>query len=396
MAVQATLHALSDEDTNFLLTEEQVSIKKYVREFAEKVIAPRAAQIDEDAKFPFDIYKEMAENGLIALPYPEEYGGGGVDPVTECILVEELSRVDLSCCLACNVNTLGASPILLGGSEDQKQKYITQITSGEKLCAFGLTEAGAGSDFMGIRTKAVKQGDKYILNGSKIFISHGGIADITTVFAKTDQKPGLRSLSCFVVEKDFPGFSVGKKESKLGIRGSETAEIVFEDMEVPAENLIGSEGSGWKLAMNVLDHSRPGVGAQGIGVAQGAFDYALKYAQEREQFNQKIGEFEAIRQKFGRMLTKIETGRLLIYKAASSVATNHRDGSALSSLSKFYGGDVAMYVTTEAVQILGGYGYTKEFPVERMMRDAKITQIYEGTNEVQRMVVSRHLIKNYK
>ena len=396
MAVQATLEQLSDVDTNFLLTEDQVSIKKYVREFAEKVIAPRAAEIDEEAKFPFDIYKEMFENGLISLPYPVEYGGDGIDPVTECILVEELARVDLSCCLVCNVNTLGASPILLGGTEEQKKKYITQITSGEKLCAFGLTEAGAGSDFMGIRTKAVKQGDKYVLNGSKLFISHGGVSDIITVFAKTDNKPGLRSLSCFIVEKDYPGFSVGKKENKLGIRGSETAEIVFEEMEVPVENLIGSEGSGWKIAMSVLDHSRPGVGAQGIGVAQGAFDYALKYAQEREQFDTKIGDFEAIRQKFGRMLQKIETGRLLIYKAASAVAAKNRDGSALSSLSKFYGGDAAMYVATEAVQILGGYGYIKEFPVERMMRDAKITQIYEGTNEIQRMVVSRHIIKNYK
>lgn len=396
MAAHATLDQLSEVNTNYLLTEEQVSIKQYVREFAEKVIAPKAAEIDEHEKFPWDIYKEMVENGLIALPYPEEYGGAGVDPVTECILVEELSRVDLSCCLACNVNTLGASPILLGGSEEQKKKYITQITSGEKLCAFGLTEAGAGSDFMGIRTKAEKNGDKYILNGSKLFISHGGISDIVTVFAKTDNKPGLRSLSCFIVEKGYPGFSVGKKESKLGIRGSETAEIVFEDMEVPAENLIGGEGSGWKIAMNVLDHSRPGVGAQGVGVAQGSFDYALKYAQEREQFNTKIGDFEAIRQKFGRMATKIEAARLLCYKAAASVASKTRDSSAASSLSKFYGGDTAMYVSTEAVQILGGYGYTKEFPVERMMRDAKITQIYEGTNEVQRMVVSRHLVKSYK
>lgn len=396
MAVQATLEHLSDVDTNYLLTEEQVSIKQYVREFAEKVIAPRAAQIDEEAKFPFDIYKQMLENGLISLPYPTEYGGDGIDPVTELILVEELSRVDLSCCLVCNVNTLGASPILLAGSEEQKKKYITQITSGEKICAFGLTEAGAGSDFMGINTKAVKKGDKYILNGSKLFISHGGVADVTTVFAKTDNKPGLRSLSCFIVERDYPGYSVGKKENKLGIRGSETAEIVFEDVEVPVENLIASEGSGWKIAMSVLDHSRPGVGMQGIGVAQGAFDYALKYAQEREQFNQSIGNFEAIRQKFGRMLTKIETGRLLGYKAASAVFAKSKEGSSLSSLSKFYGGDTAMYVTTEAVQILGGYGYTKEFPVERMMRDAKITQIYEGTNEVQRMVVSRHVIKSCK
>lgn len=396
MASQATLEQLSDVNTNYLLTEEQVSIKQYVREFAEKVIAPRAAEIDETEKFPFDVYEQMVENGLIALPYPEAYGGGGIDPVTEIILVEELARVDLSCCLACNVNTLGASPILLGGSEEQKKKYISQIAEEGKLCAFGLTEAGAGSDFMGIRTKAEKKGDKYILNGSKIFISHGGISDIVTVFAKTDNKPGLRSLSCFIVEKDYPGFSVGKKESKLGIRGSETAEIVFEDMEVPAENLIGNEGSGWKIAMNVLDHSRPGVGAQGVGVAQGAFDYALKYAQEREQFNSKVGDFEAIRQKFGRMSQKIETARLLCYKAASSVAAKSRDASAMSSLSKCYGGDTAMYVTTEAVQILGGYGYTKEFPVERMMRDAKITQIYEGTNEVQRMVISRHIIKNCK
>lgn len=393
---QATLDQLKENETNFLLTEEQESIRQYVREFAEKVIAPKSAEIDESAKFPFDIYKEMVENGLVALPYPEEYGGGGVDPVTECILIEELARVDLSCCLACNVNKLGSSPILIGGSEEQKQKYISRITSGESLCAFGLTEPGAGSDFMGIRTKAVKKGDKYVLNGSKLFISHGNVSDIVTVFAKTDLSAGLRSLSCFIVEKDYAGFSVGKTEHKLGIRGSETAELIFEDMEVPAENLIGTEGSGWKLAMNVLDHSRPGVGAQGVGVAQGSFDYAMKYAQEREQFGVPISTFQALRQKFGRMATKIEAARLLVYRAASAVENHHRDSSAFASLSKFYGGDTAMYVANEAVQILGGYGYTKEFPVERMMRDAKITQIYEGTNEVQRLVAARHLVKNYK
>ncbi|MDD3014097.1 MAG: acyl-CoA dehydrogenase family protein [Candidatus Gastranaerophilales bacterium] len=384
------------ENTDFQLTDEQKDIKAYVREFAEAVIAPRSSQIDEDAKFPFDIYKEMVDNGLVSMPYPETYGGGGVDPVTECILVEELSRVDLSCALACLVNSLGSQPILLGGNEEQKMKYISRITSGESLCAFGLTEAGAGSDFMGIRTRAVKKGDKYIINGSKLFISHANISDVVTVFAKTDTQAGIRGLSCFIVEKDYPGFKVGKTEHKLGIRGSETAELIFEDMEVPAENLIGAEGSGWKIAMNTLDHSRPGVGAQGVGVAQGALDFAMKYAQQREQFNQPIGNFEAIQNMLVDMAIRTEAARLLVYRAAVAVANESRDKSMYSSLSKCFGGDTAMRVTTDAVQVLGGYGYTKEFPVERMMRDAKITQIYEGTNQVQRLVISRHLIKNYR
>lgn len=384
------------EESNFQLTEEQQDIRQCVREFAESVIAPRSAEIDETAKFPFDIYKEMVESGLVALPYPEEYGGGGADPVTDCILVEELSRVDLSCALACLVNTLGSKPILLGGTEEQKQKYINKITSGESLCAFGLTEAGAGSDFMGIKTRAVKQGDKYIINGTKLFISHGNISDICTVFAKTSPEPGLKSLSCFIAEKDFPGFKVGKTEHKLGIRGSETAELIFEDMEVPAENLIGSEGSGWKLAMNTLDNSRPGVGAQGVGVAQGALDFAFKYAREREQFNQPIGNFEAVQNMLVDMAIKVEAARLLVYKAATAVSKNDKAKSMYAALSKCYGGDIAMEVTNDAVQVLGGYGFTREFPVERMMRDAKITQIYEGTNQIQRMVVSRHLLKAYK
>lgn len=394
MTNQAVMSGI--EESNFQLTEEQNDIKQCVREFAESVIAPRSAEIDEKAKFPFDIYKEMVESGLVALPFPEKYGGGGADTVTECILVEELSRVDLSSALACMVNTLGSKPIMLGGNEEQKQKYISKITSGESLCAFGLTEAGAGSDFMGIKTRAVKQGDKYIINGTKLFISHGNISDICTVFAKTSPEPGLKSLSCFIVEKDFPGFKVGKTEHKLGIRGSETAELIFEDMEVPAENLIQVEGSGWKLAMNTLDTSRPGVGAQGVGVAQGALDFAFKYAREREQFNQPIGNFEAIQNMLVNMAIKVEAARLLVYKAANLVSRNDKAKSMYAALSKCYGGDIAMDVTNDAVQILGGYGFTKEFPVEKMMRDAKITQIYEGTNQIQRKVISRHLLKSYK
>ncbi len=394
MTNQAVMSGI--EESNFQLTEEQQDIRQCVREFAESVIAPRSAEIDETARFPFDIYKEMVESGLVALPYAEEYGGGGADPVTECILVEELSRVDLSCALACLVNTLGSKPILLGGSEEQKQKYIPRITSGESLCAFGLTEAGAGSDFMGIKTRAIKQGDKYIINGTKLFISHGNISDIITVFAKTSPEPGLKSLSCFVIEKDFPGFSVGKTEHKLGIRGSETAELIFEDMEVPAENLLSNEGSGWKIAMNTLDTSRPGVGAQGVGVAQGALDFAFKYAREREQFGKPIGDFEAVQNLLVNMAIKVEAARLLVYKAANAVKNNDKAKTMYAALSKCYGGDIAMEVTNDAVQVLGGYGFTKEFPVERMMRDAKITQIYEGTNQVQRMVISRHLLKSYK
>ena len=394
MTNQSVINELGE--SSFQLTEEQQDIKKCVREFAETVIAPQAAQIDETAKFPFDLYKEMVENGLVALPYPEKYNGGGADPVTECILVEELSRVDLSCALACLVNILGSKPIMLGGSEEQKEKYIPRITSGESLCAFGLTEAGAGSDFMGIKTRAVKKGDKYILNGTKLFISHGNISDIVTVFAKTSPDPGLKSLSCFIIESSFPGFKVGKTEHKMGIRGSETSELIFEDMEVPEENILSTEGAGWKLAMNTLDTSRPGVGAQGVGVAQGALDVAFKYAREREQFGQPIGNFESIQNMLVNMAIKVEAARLLIYKAAVAVKNNDKAKSMYAALSKYYGGDVAMEVTTDAVQILGGYGFTKEFPVERMMRDAKITQIYEGTNQIQRIVVSRHLLKGYK
>lgn len=381
---------------SFQLTDEQKDIKSCIREFAEAVIAPRAKEIDEQAKFPRDIFEEMKKAGLVGLSYPVEYGGGGIDPVTECILVEELSRVDLSSALVCMVNTLGSSPIMIGGTEEQKRKYVTPIAKGEKLCAFGLTEAGAGSDFMGIKTKAEKKGDKYIINGSKMFISHGSVADTITIFAKTANNGGLKDLSCFIIEKDFPGFKVGKKETKLGIRGSETAELVFEDMEVPAENLIASEGSGWKLAMSTLDHSRPGVGSQGVGVAQGAFDYAFKYAQQREQFNQPIANFEAVQNMLVDMAIKIEAARILCYRAAMAVHHDNKEKSTFASLAKLRGGDVAMDVTVKALQVLGGYGYTKDFPVERMMRDAKITQIYEGTNEVQRLVVSRHLVKNYK
>ncbi len=394
MAVETVLQGL--ENSNYTLTEEQQDIKKCVREFAEAVIPDRAAQIDEDAKFPWDIYKEMIKNDLVAVPYPEEYGGLGLDPVAECIVVEELSRVDLSCSLACMVNSLGSKPILLGGNDQQKKKYITSIAKEGKICAFGLTEAGAGSDFMGIQTKAVKKGDKYIINGSKLFISHGNLADFITVFAKTDPKAGIRGLSCFIIEKDYPGFKVGKTEHKLGIRGSETAELIFEDMEVPAENLLSSEGSGWKIAMNTLDCSRPGVGAQGVGVAQGALDCAFKYAQEREQFDQPIANFEAVQNMLVDMEIRTQAARLMVYRGAEAVNANNKNKAMYSSLAKCYGGDVAMRVTTDAVQVLGGYGYTKEFPVERMMRDAKITQIYEGTNQVQRMVISRHLLKNYK
>lgn len=394
MVTQATLKEL--ENSNFQYTDEQNDIRQYVREFAESVILPRSAEIDETAKFPFDVYDQMVEMGLVALPYPEAYGGAGVDPVTECILVEELSRVDLSCALVAMVNSLGSMPILLGGSEEQKKKYIGAITSGESRCAFGLTEAGAGSDFMGIQTKAEKKGDKYILNGSKLFISHGNVSDICTVFAKTSNNGGLKDLSCFVVDANTPGFKIGKTEHKLGIRGSETAELIFEDMEVPAENLLTGEGAGWKLAMNTLDHSRPGVGAQGVGVAQGALDYALKYAQEREQFGQPIGNFEAVQNMLVDMAIRTEAARLCIYRGAMAVHEELKDKSMLSSLAKCIGGDTAMKVTTDAVQVLGGYGYTKEFPVERMMRDAKITQIYEGTNQVQRLVVSRHIVKSFK
>lgn len=375
----------------FKLSEEHEMIRKMVRDFAEKEVAPSAAERDEEERFDREIFDKMAELGLTGIPWPEEYGGIGSDYLAYAIAVEELSRVCASTGVTLSAHTSLASwPIYKFGTEEQKKKYLVPLARGTKIGAYGLTEPNSGSDAGGMKTTARKVGDKYILNGSKIFITNGGVADIYIVFALTDPEKRHRGTSAFIIEKDFPGFKVGKKESKLGIRSSPTTEIIFEDCRVPAENLLGEEGQGFKIAMMTLDGGRNGIAAQAVGIAQGAFDLALNYAKERVQFGKPIIENQGISFKLADMATNIEAARLLTYQAAWLESEGLPYGKA-SAMAKLFAGDTAMAVTTEAVQIFGGYGYTKEYAVERMMRDAKITQIYEGTQEIQRLVISRML-----
>ncbi|MFC5711548.1 acyl-CoA dehydrogenase [Thalassorhabdus alkalitolerans] len=377
---------------NFLLTEEQQMIRKMVRDFAEKEVAPTAAERDEEERFDMKIFEKMAELGLTGIPWPEEYGGIGADYVSYVIAVEELSRVCASTGVTLSAHlSLASWPVYKYGTEEQKQKYLRAMAEGTKMGAYGLTEPGSGSDAAAMKTTAEEDGDDYILNGSKIFITNGGIADIYIVFAITSPEKKHKGISAFIVEKDFPGFSVGKKEKKLGIRSSPTTEIIFENCRVPKENMLGKEGEGFKVAMSTLDGGRNGIAAQAVGIAQGALDAAADYAKERKQFGQAIGKMQGISFKLADMATKIEASRLLTYQAAWRESEGVSYGKE-SAMSKLFAGDTAMEVTTEAVQVFGGYGYTKEYPVERYMRDAKITQIYEGTNEVQRLVISKMLL----
>jgi len=376
---------------NFKLSEEHEMIRKMVREFAEKEVAPTASERDEEERFDREIFDKMAELGLAGIPWPEEYGGIGSDYLAYAIAVEELSRVCASTGVTLSAHTSLASwPIYKFGTEAQKKKYLVPLAQGKKIGAYGLTEPNSGSDAGGMRTTARKDGNSYVLNGSKIFITNGGVADIYIVFALTDPEKKHKGTSAFIIEKDFPGFKVGKKEKKLGIRSSPTTEIIFEDCRVPAENLLGEEGQGFKIAMMTLDGGRNGIAAQAVGIAQGAFDLALNYAKERVQFGKPIIANQGISFKLADMATKIEASRLLTYQAAWLESQGLPYGKA-SAMAKLFAGDTAMEVTTEAVQIFGGYGYTKEYPVERYMRDAKITQIYEGTQEIQRLVISRML-----
>ncbi|OCA88817.1 acyl-CoA dehydrogenase [Pseudobacillus wudalianchiensis] len=378
---------------NFQLTEEHEMIRKMVRDFAKNEVEPTAAERDEEERFDIEIFRKMAELGLTGIPWPEEYGGIGSDYLAYCIAVEELSRVCASTGVTLSAHTsLAGWPVYKFGTEEQKQKYLKPMAQGEKIGAYGLTEPGSGSDAGGMKTTARLEGDEYILNGSKIFITNGGIADIYIVFALTDPASKQRGTTAFIVEKDFPGFSVGKKEKKLGIRSSPTTEIVFEDCRVPKENVLGSEGDGFKIAMMTLDGGRNGIAAQAVGIAQGALDASVEYAKERKQFGKPIAANQGISFKLADMATAIEASRLLTYQAAWLESNNLPYGKE-SAMSKLMAGDTAMKVTTEAVQIFGGYGYTKDYPVERYMRDAKITQIYEGTQEIQRLVISRMLTK---
>lgn len=379
---------------NFKLSEEHEMIRKMVRDFAQNEVAPTAAERDEEERFDREIFDKMAELGLTGIPWPEEYGGIGSDYLAYCIAVEELSRVCASTGVTLSAHTsLAGWPIFKFGTEEQKQKYLKPMAQGTSIGAYGLTEPGSGSDAGGMRTTAKKDGDHYILNGSKIFITNGGIADIYVVFALTDPTSKQKGTSAFIIEKDFPGFSVGKKEKKLGIRSSPTTEIIFEDCKVPAVNLLGQEGEGFKIAMMTLDGGRNGIAAQAVGIAQGALDAAVAYAKDRHQFGKPIAAQQGISFKLADMATSIEASRLLTYQAAWLESNGFSYGKE-SAMSKLLAGDTAMKVTTEAVQVFGGYGYTKEYPVERFMRDAKITQIYEGTQEIQRLVISRMLTKD--
>lgn len=378
---------------HFKLSEEHEMIRKMVRDFAKNEVAPTAAERDEEERFDRELFDQMAELGLTGIPWPEEYGGIGSDYLAYVIAIEELSRVCASTGVTLSAHTsLAGWPIFKFGTEEQKQKFLRPMAEGKKIGAYGLTEPGSGSDAGGMKTTAKRDGDHYILNGSKIFITNGGIADIYVVFALTDPESKQRGTSAFIVESDTPGFSVGKKENKLGIRSSPTTEIMFEDCRIPVENLLGEEGQGFKVAMQTLDGGRNGIAAQAVGIAQGALDASVEYARERHQFGKPIAAQQGIGFKLADMATDVEAARLLTYQAAWLESEGLPYGKE-SAMSKVFAGDTAMRVTTEAVQVFGGYGYTKDYPVERYMRDAKITQIYEGTQEIQRLVISRMLTK---
>lgn len=378
---------------NFELSEDHVMMRKMVRDFAENECAAGAEERDEKEEFPGEIWKKLCELGLAGITFPEEYGGVGADYLSYAIAVEELSRVDASVGVTVSAHaSLCANPIYIFGNEEQKKKYLTPLASGEKMGAFGLTEPMAGSDASGTRTTAVRDVDDYIINGTKIFITNAYEADTYVVTAQMDKSKGNKGIAAFIMEKGMPGFSFGKKEKKMGIRSSATYELVFENVRVPAANLLGKEGEGFKVAMVTLDYGRIGIASQALGIAQGAYEQALNYSKERVQFGKPIAYLQANSFKLADMATRIQAARLLVYEAAY-LATNKLPVSKAAAMAKLFASETAMWVTTEAVQIFGGYGYTREYPVERMMRDAKITEIYEGTSEIQRVVIASHALK---
>jgi alkylation response protein AidB-like acyl-CoA dehydrogenase len=377
------------------LGDEQREIRELVRTLARERIAPRAAEIDKTAEFPWDMVELLREHDLFGLPYEEEHGGTGTGALMVLVAIEEMAKVCATTALILAVQELGSLGIKLAGTDEQKARWLPRLASGEWLCAYALTEPGSGSDSAAMRTEARREGDAYVLNGSKRFITNAGVAHLYTVFAKTDPAKGHGGISAFAVEADAPGFEVGRIEPKMGIKGSTTGELFFTDCRVPAENLLGDEGRGFRLAMQILDRSRPGVGAQGLGLAQGATDYALEYARSRETMGKPIAEHQLVAAMLADMETKCEAARGLLYKCGLMIDEGAPDHelTKISAMAKLYCTDVAMEVTTDAVQILGGYGYVQEYPVERMMRDAKITQIYEGTNQIQRLVIAREMLK---
>ena len=375
------------------LSEQQEMIRDLCKQIAEEKIKPVRQQYDELGEFPWDIVKVFAQSDLFGISIPEEYGGMGGAVMDSVVAVEELSKVCGGTALALAATFLGTFPIIIAGTEAQKKKYLPRIAEGKALTAFGLTEPEAGSDAGSTRTTATLKGDEYILNGTKHFVTNGGEAEIYTIIAMTDKSRGSRGASAFIVEKGMPGFAFGKKENKLGIRASSTRELIFDDCRVPKENLLGKPGTGFVLTMKTLDKTRPGVASQAVGIAAGALDEAVRYSRQRRQFGKPISSFQGLQFMMADMATQVEAARLLVYQAARHVDSGAKNVSKISAMCKLFASDVAMRVTVDAVQIHGGYGYMKEYPVEKMMRDAKITQIYEGTNQIQREVVALNLIK---
>jgi alkylation response protein AidB-like acyl-CoA dehydrogenase len=375
------------------LTDEQREFSATLRQFCEDKIVPRAAEVDERGEFPWESYQACVEMELPALGLPVEYGGHGADHVTQAIMVEEISRACGSTSLSMLISKLGMIPVMNWGSEALKQKYLPRVASGDWQGSYCLSEPDAGSDVASMKTRAVRDGDSYVLNGSKYWITNAGVSTTYTVFAKTNPDARHRGISCFVVEKDM-GVKVGKLEKLMGMRGSPTGEVIFDDVRVPAENLVGEEGQGFYIAMGTLDRSRPTIGAQAVGIAQGAVDYAAQYMRDRKQFGRPIADLQGLQFMFADMAMKTEVARTMVHKACAIVDEGDPRGelTVAGAMAKCFASDVAMEVTTNAVQLLGGYGYTREFPVERMMRDAKVTQIYEGTNQVQRVVISKRLL----
>jgi len=377
----------------YRLTDEQELLRQTVRQLADERIAPRAAEIDTSGEFPWDVKELLAEHEILALPFPPVYGGVSGELLTLCLAVEEIARVCVTSSLILAVQALGSRPILIAGTDEQKRRWIPDLAAGKRLAAFALTEAGAGSDPAAMRATARREGDVYVLDGSKRFITQGGVADLYAVFAVTDPAaPKGKGISCLMVDGDSAGFSVARLEHKMGIRGSPTAELVFEGVRVPAANLLGREGEGYRIALKTLEHSRPGIAAQAVGIAQGATDVAVDYARTREQFGRPIGEFQMVQAMLADMATRTEAARQLLYKACVEIEAGSPHAMRWAAMAKLFAGDTAMAVTTDAVQVLGGYGYTSDYPVERMMRDAKITQLYEGTQQIQRLVIARDLL----
>ena len=377
----------------YRLTEEHALLRKTVRDLSLTVIAPRAAEIDATAEYPWDVHRAMKDADMLAIHVPEAYGGAGADKIAHCILVEEVARVCASSSLIPMGNKLGTTGLILAGSEELKQQFLPAVASGDATFSYALSEREAGSDAAAMRTRAVADGDGWVLNGTKAWITNAGVSTHYTVMAVTDPGKGANGISAFVVRADDPGFSVGTKERKLGIKGSPTCEIYFSDCRIPADRIIGAPGTGFKTALKTLDHTRLGIGAQAVGIAQGAIDAATAYVKDRRQFAQRIADFQGVQFMLADMAMRTEAARQLVYVAAAAAERGEPDLTFRSSAAKCFASDTAMAVTTDAVQLFGGAGYTMDFPVERMMRDAKITQIYEGTNQIQRMVMARSLLK---